>query len=155
MWGGDLSTSTDSKSHTSRPPLASLASLSVLISVITSIIPLWYSYSHSIWLGCSSPDSSWAEPSLVPWRGTNNLQVQAGETVILVNHNTTSILSTQHSNSVNRNSINEQQPPVTIKVIFYNSTIVNHSLEGFNYNVNYILCICITLYSYELEIKTK
>ena len=100
--------------------------------------------------------SSWAEPSLVPWRGTNNLQVQAGETVILVNHNTTSILSTQHSNSVNRNSINKPQATSNNNKsdLLYN-IIVNHSLEGFNYNVNYILCICITLYSYELEIKTK
>ena len=111
MWGGDLSTSTDSKSPTSRPPQhprASLVTPAILISVITSIIH-WYSYNHSIWL--LLPVSSWAEPSLVPWRGTNNLQVQAGETVILVNHNhqyLSSLLNTQ-TRWTETVHINEQQ----------------------------------------------
>ena len=122
MWGGDLSTSTDSRSHTSRPSLSSSLSwwtsrpsLSSSLSWWTSRLSLssslswwtfgpslsssswwtwdyqsswWYSYSRSsIWWLVAIRVASWAQPSLVLPGGTNNLQDQAGETVMLVNHN--------------------------------------------------------------------
>ena len=96
MWGGDLSTSIGSRSHTSRP------SLSSSLSWWTSRLSLsssswwtwdyqsswWYSYSRSsIWWLVAIRVASWAQPSLVLPGGTNNLQDQAGETVVLVYHN--------------------------------------------------------------------
>ena len=83
MWGGDLSTSTDSRSHTSR---LSLSSSSWWTWDYQS--SWWYSYSRSsIWWLVAIRVASWAQPSLVLPGGTNNLQDQAGETVMLVNHN--------------------------------------------------------------------